>query len=88
MALNEEQLRREFNKIDKNGDGSITVEELENYYIPRIQMLGISPEVARQEIIGLVKRLDVDNSGTIDFEGLFLTGFVSEKTTHACITLL
>lgn len=68
-STTEEQLRREFRRIDKNDDGSITVEELKNYYIPMQEMLGMSPEVAKQEIIGLLKRLDVDNSGTISFEG-------------------
>lgn len=68
-STSEEQLLREFRRIDKNGDGSITVEELKNYYIPMQEMLGMSAKVAEQEIIGLVKRLDVDNSGEISFEG-------------------
>ena len=68
-SITEEQLRREFRRIDKNDDGSITIEELKSYYVPMQEMLGVSPEVAKQEIIGLLKRLDVDNSGTISFEG-------------------
>lgn len=68
-SMQEEELRREFNKIDKSGDGSITISELEAFYIPRVQLLGISENAARQEIIGLIRRLDTDHSGTISFEG-------------------
>ena len=68
-SLTEEQLRREFRRIDKDNDGSITVEELKKFYLPMQEMLGVSPQVAEQEIIGLLKRLDTDHSGTISFEG-------------------
>ena len=67
--MSEEQLRKEFSRVDKDNSGTITVEELRNYYLPMQEMLGMSPAVAEQEIRGLIKRLDVDNSGTIDFEG-------------------
>ena len=56
-ALSDEQLKKEFRRIDKDNDGSITVEELEKYYLPM------------QEMRGLLKRLDVDNSGVNSFEG-------------------
>ena len=68
-SVNEEQLKKEFRRIDKDDDGSITVEELKKYYMPMQEMLGVAPQVAEQEIRGLLKRLDVDNSGTISFEG-------------------
>jgi Ca2+-binding EF-hand superfamily protein len=68
-SLNDEQLKKEFGRIDKNKDGSITVEELKKYYLPMQEMLGIAPQLAEQEINGLVKRLDVDHDGTISFEG-------------------
>ncbi|UJR10084.1 hypothetical protein I4U23_014306 [Adineta vaga] len=67
-SLSEEQLRKEFRRVDKDDDGSITIEELKKYYLPMQEMLGINPLVAEQEIQGLVKRLDNDNSGTISFE--------------------
>ncbi|CAF1310105.1 unnamed protein product [Adineta steineri] len=67
-AFTEEQLRKEFRRVDKDNDGSITVEELKKYYLPMQEMLGVKAEVAEQEIKGLLKRLDVDNSGTISFE--------------------
>jgi Ca2+-binding EF-hand superfamily protein len=72
MALSEEQLRKEFRRVDKNNDGSITVEELKKFYLPMQEMLGVKPEVAEKEIQGLLKRLDTDNSGTISFEGRYL----------------
>ncbi|CAF3516015.1 unnamed protein product [Rotaria sp. Silwood1] len=71
-SLNEEQLRKEFRRMDKDGDGSITVDELRQYYKPMQEMLGISPQMVEQEINGLIKRLDVDDSGTISFEGMHI----------------
>jgi Ca2+-binding EF-hand superfamily protein len=68
-SLTEEQLRKEFARVDKNNDGTITIDELRKYYLPMQEMLGVMPEVAEQEIRGLLKRLDVDNSGTISFLG-------------------
>ncbi|CAF2679677.1 unnamed protein product [Rotaria sp. Silwood2] len=67
-SLTEEQLRKEFRRMDKNGDGSITVDELRQYYKPIQEMIGTSPEIIEKEIQGLIKRLDVDDSGTISFE--------------------
>jgi len=68
-SMSEEQLRKEFRRVDKDNDGSITIAELKKYYLPMQEMLGISPQVAEQEIQGLLKRLDTDHSGTISFEG-------------------
>jgi Ca2+-binding EF-hand superfamily protein len=65
----DEQLRKEFKRMDKNNDNTITIEELKKYYLPMQEMLGISPQLAELEIQGLVKRLDNDQNGTISFEG-------------------
>ncbi|CAF1165802.1 unnamed protein product [Rotaria magnacalcarata] len=67
-SLSDEQLKKEFLRMDKDNDGSITIDELKNYYKPMQEMIGVSPQMAEQEIQGLIKRLDVDNSGTISFE--------------------
>lgn len=67
--MSEEQLRKEFRRMDKDNDGSITAEELKKYYLPMQEMLGIDPKMAEQEMQGLLRRLDTDNSGTISFEG-------------------
>ena len=68
-SISEEQLRKEFARLDKDNDGSITVEELRKYYTPMQEMLGIHKDVAEEEIKGMLKRLDGDHSGTISFEG-------------------
>jgi Ca2+-binding EF-hand superfamily protein len=65
----DEQLEKEFKRIDKNNDKSITITELKNYYLPMQEMLGIAPQLAEQEIQGLIKRLDTDHNGTISLEG-------------------
>ena len=68
-SLNEEKLLKEFRRIDKDNDGSITIEELRKYYVPMQEMLGMTSQAAEYELQGLLKRLDTDNSGTISFEG-------------------
>lgn len=82
-AANQEELKRAFAKIDKNGDGSITVDELKNYYLPMQEMLGINKEVALQELKGLMRRLDVDESGTITFDGTILFFSIGNFTSFS-----
>ena len=65
----DEQLRIEFDKLDKNKDNAITIDELRKYYVPMQEMLGISKQLAEEEIEGLIKRLDTDNDGKITFDG-------------------
>ena len=68
-AQSDEQLKKAFDRIDKSRDGIITVEELKNYYLPMQEMIGTNKEVALQELRGLLRRLDIDESGTITFDG-------------------
>lgn len=86
-ALSEEQLRKEFRRVDKDNDGSITVDELRKYYLPMQEMLGVKAEVAEQEIQGLLKRLDSDNSGTISFEGKICVQKIHEVYLRFCFLL-
>ena len=65
----DEQLKKEFDKIDKDRDNAITIEELKTYYLPMQEMMGISRQLAEMEIQGMVKRLDVDHNDRITFEG-------------------
>lgn len=65
----DEQIEKEFRRIDKNDNKSITMQELRNYYIPMQEMLGVAPQVAEQEIQGFLKQLDTDNDKLISFEG-------------------
>jgi Ca2+-binding EF-hand superfamily protein len=80
--MSDEQLTREFRRVDEDNDGSITIEELKKYYLPMQEMLGVAPQVAEQEIRGLLKRLDVDNSGTISFEGNVVRSFVQQLVIY------
>ncbi|CAF0825742.1 unnamed protein product [Adineta steineri] len=68
-SLSDDQLEKEFDKIDKSKDKTITVEELRKYYVPMQKMLGMSPQLAEVEIDGLIKRLDTNHDGNITFEG-------------------
>ncbi|CAF0916055.1 unnamed protein product [Didymodactylos carnosus] len=69
MSLTEEQLKKEFKKLDKDNDGNITVEELRKYYLPMQEMLGMSPVLIEREIQAILSRLDLDRNGTISFDG-------------------
>lgn len=71
----DEQLEKQFKQIDKDHDGLITIDELRKYYLPMQEMLGLSPQLAEQEIVGLMRRLDTDNGGTISLEGKQKTDF-------------
>lgn len=73
----DEQLEKQFKQIDKDHDGSITIEELRKYYLPMQEMLGIAPQLAEQEIVGLMRRLDTDHGGTISLEGRYKERFSS-----------
>ena len=88
MSMTDEQLRKEFDRVDKDKSGSITIQELRNYYIPMQEMLGVAPEIVEQEIRGLIKRLDTDNSGTISFEGQWIQTILTTYENHFHIVLL
>ena len=76
----DEQLEKQFKQIDKDHSGSITIDELKKYYLPMQEMLGIAPQLAEQEIIGLMRRLDTDHGGTISLEGKQTELFFSNET--------
>ncbi|XP_060070995.1 calmodulin-like [Ylistrum balloti] len=63
--LNEEELaeiRRSFTIIDENGDGKITLEELQN----AAYCLGMNP--TEEEAREMLEEADLDGDGCIDFE--------------------
>jgi Ca2+-binding EF-hand superfamily protein len=68
-AITEDKIQKEFRRLDKNDDKSITIEELRKYYLPIQEMFGVPPPVAEQEIQGLLQRLDSNNDGKISFDG-------------------
>lgn len=60
-----ESCKQAFSLFDKNGDGSITVEELSEV-LNSLQLSFEPPKEA--EIKELFREFDLDGSGTIDFE--------------------
>ncbi|CAF4151319.1 unnamed protein product [Rotaria magnacalcarata] len=73
--ITEEQLQKEFRRLDKDDSKFITVDELRQYYLPMQEMLGISNALAEQEILGFMKRFDDDGNRKISFEGTKQTKF-------------
>ena len=57
-----EQLRIEFQRYDKNGDGYISKDELK-------EVLGKVQTLTDQDLEDLMKDLDVNKDGRIDYEG-------------------
>lgn len=64
MTTKEEKndLMKVFKILDKNGDGKLTREELEEGYKKSVPISGL-------EIEELMKKLDNDGSGSIDYTG-------------------
>ncbi len=64
MTTKEEKndLMKIFKALDKNGDGRLTKEELMDGY-------NKSSAITDDEIDGLMKKLDNDGSGSIDYTG-------------------
>ena len=54
------QLKEIFKTLDKNGDGSLTLEELR---------IGLSDMKNGEEILALMQAADTDHSGTINYTG-------------------
>ena len=62
--VTEEQIetyKEAFSMYDKNGDSKITIDELGDV----VRNLGINP--SKQKLSELLKEIDLDNSGTIEF---------------------
>ena len=70
-GLNKRSAGQFFRALDKDGDGYLTVAEIQYFY----EMIGTKGETdpSREEIEVLVKDLDTDGDGKIDFEE-FLNG--------------
>jgi len=60
-----EELRKSFKKIDKNGDGNITVEELKE----AIKALGSDTKMT-QEMTNLMKMADLNGDGVLSYQEL------------------
>lgn len=64
----QEQMVREFQAIDKNGNGTLSKDELMEAYR---QFKGIN--FNEQEVVELISRVDADGSGEIDYNEWMMT---------------
>ena len=71
------QLLKIFQSLDKNGDGQITKEELKSGFD---KSLGVSDA----EISDLMKMVDNDSSGTIDYKGTFTLSLNLNRICNCC----
>ena len=62
---NFQAFREAFNQFDKDGDGHITVQEL------GVVMLGLNIKVTKAELNDIIRQVDTDNNGTIEFNEFF-----------------
>ena len=77
--VSNDKLRVEFQQYDKNGDGFISKDELK-------EVLGKVQTLTDQDLEDLIKDVDVNKDGLIDYEGkeklrklsIFNNGFFSE----------
>lgn len=68
MNKNEKiELEKIFKSIDTNGDGRLSKEELLIGY----KKLGKSEEVAKKDVESLLAKIDADETGAIEYTGLF-----------------
>ena len=67
MSEKNESLRVEFQRYDKDGDGFITKDELKEV-LSKVQTL------TEADLEELMKDIDTDQNGKIDYEGNFNSG--------------
>jgi len=60
-----EELQKTFNALDENGDGKLSRAELIQGYTKTFN----DPEIAAKEVDRIMKAVDVDGSGFIDYSG-------------------
>ena len=77
--LDEKQLKTSFQFFDKDGSGSVTTDELKD-------ALGIGKNIDEKVWIDVIKEVDVNGDGEIDFEEFvkaFLAGGAREDERHS-----
>jgi len=69
-----EELKEAFKIFDKDGDGKITVDEVENL------LKSLGERATRADALEMIAKVDKNNDGTIDFEE-FVTLMASAKSS-------
>ncbi|ETO17107.1 calcium-dependent protein kinase 21 [Reticulomyxa filosa] len=59
----EQEVKRHFNRLDKDGDGFLELNELEQFLFD----LGYAPSIAKEEAKKMLANADLNKDGTIDF---------------------
>ena len=74
--VEEEKLKDSFNFIDTNRNGLITQDELISGY----KLLGQSEEKAKEESEWVMKRIDLNQNGMIDYNEFLMANLISENS--------
>lgn len=73
---NQEKLQKAFREFDKNGDGVLEKEELVEGYI----RMGMKRVDAVSAVEDVMKKIDINNNGTIDFSEFLMANLTKEET--------
>ncbi|EGG17320.1 actin bundling protein [Cavenderia fasciculata] len=71
------EFKEQFNKFDENGDGSISAVELTKI------LNALGEKVTGLQVRDMIKEVDTDNSGSIEFEEFIKVMEISKKSTAA-----
>eukprot|EP00826_Nyctotherus_ovalis_P043393 TRINITY_DN4561_c0_g5_i1.p2 TRINITY_DN4561_c0_g5~~TRINITY_DN4561_c0_g5_i1.p2 ORF type:complete len:212 (-),score=41.22 TRINITY_DN4561_c0_g5_i1:218-853(-) len=71
------QLKAAFQKFDKNGDGILEKDELVQGYVE----LGRTKEQAEKLVSRLLRRIDINNNGTIDYSEFLMANLKQDEVT-------
>jgi Ca2+-binding EF-hand superfamily protein len=61
-----EQFRKAFNTFDKDGNGLITVKEFQK------AMAGLGKQLSEKKVKKIMKEVDLDGDGCINYQGKYL----------------
>jgi len=69
-----DKLLETFKALDLDHDGQLTREELKQGYV---KIMGMSDALAEEEADRLMRTLDTNNSGSIDYSGMLESIFIN-----------
>ena len=73
-----EEIRLAFSYFDKDGNGSVTVEELKEV------LVGLGQKPTEQELRDMINEVDQDRNGTIEFSEFLLMMGTKLKEVQIC----